>query len=150
MTARFVVAAVPVEEVHDLRRRVLRRDTPTDDVDFSGDDDPHTCHLAVRDAAGTVIATSTWSEQECPDRPSRRALQLRGMAVDDGWQRRGLGAVLLAAGMDLAADRGIDVVWANARDTAVAFYLAHGFATSGAGFVTQDTGLPHHRVILER
>lgn len=145
----FVVTPVAVAEVHDLRRRVLRRGTPNDRVDFSGDDDPLTRHLAVRDAAGDVIATSTWSEQECPDRPSRRGLQLRGMAVDDAWQRRGLGAVLLAAGLDLAASRGIDVVWANARDTAVDFYVGHGFAVVGDGFVTPDTGLPHHRVLHE-
>ncbi len=146
----FVAAPVPVADVHDLRRRVLRRGTPSDNVDFAGDDDPRTRHLAVRDRSGEVIATSTWSEQECPDRPGRRALQLRGMAVDDAWQGRGLGVVLLEAGLDLAAAREIDLVWANARDGALGFYTGHGFAVVGDGFVTSDTGLPHHRVLHER
>lgn len=146
----FVATPVPAADVHDLRRRVLRRDTPGDNVVFAGDDDPLTRHLAVRSASGEVVATSTWSEHESPDRPGRPALQLRGMAVDDAWQRRGLGAVLLLAGLDLAESRGINVVWANARDSAVGFYVGHGFVIVGDGFVTADTGLPHHRVLHER
>ncbi len=38
-------------------------------------------------------------------------------------------------------------MWANARDTALGFYAAHGFEVVGDGFVTTDTRLPHHRVV---
>lgn len=149
-TADLTVTTVPAAAVRDLRRRVLRRGTPTDDVEFAGDDDPTTVHLAVRDRNGMIVATSTWSESPCPDRPGRRAVQLRGMAVDDAWQRQGLGRLLLDAGLDLAAARGVEVVWANARDGVLAFYTAHGFVVTGDRFVTADTGLPHHRVVLDR
>ena len=41
------------------------------------------------------------------------------------------------------------VVWARARDTALPFYVRHGFSTVGVGYVDLTTGLPHHDVIRE-
>ncbi len=140
---------VTVADVRPLRRAVLRRGTPTDDVTFPGDDDPTTRHLAVRDGTGAVIAASTWMERPSPDRPDRRGLQLRGMAVADVHQGRGLGAVLVEAGVALAAERGISVVWAHARDSALDFYAAQGFGVVGEGFLTADTQLPHHRIVRD-
>jgi hypothetical protein len=41
------------------------------------------------------------------------------------------------------------VLWAKARDTAVGFYERLGMHAEGDGYVTPDTGLPHHTVILD-
>lgn len=145
----FVVESVPVEAVYDLRREVLRRGTPSDDVGFPPDRDATTRHLAVRNAAGVVIAISTWIEQESPDRAGRPALQLRGMAVAGVARRLGLGALLVTAGVALATERDLPVIWANARDTALDFYRAQGFDVVGEGFLTSDTKLPHHRIVRD-
>jgi ribosomal protein S18 acetylase RimI-like enzyme len=69
------------------------------------------------------------------------------MAVDPAQRGRGVGAVLLDAGLRRVIAEGADVVWANARDTALAFYRRHGFAVAGDGFVDTTTGLPHHRIV---
>jgi predicted GNAT family N-acyltransferase len=143
------VEAVDVEEIYDLRFEVLRRDTPSDDVDFLHDRDPDTIHLAVRDESGTVIAASTWTPKPFPDRPEVAAVQLRGMAVSANHRGRGLGAAMIAAGLDDARRRRAALVWANARDSALDFYLANGFAVAGEGFRTTDTDLPHHRIVQQ-
>ena len=39
------------------------------------------------------------------------------------------------------------LVWARARDTALAFYVRHGFRVTGDGFVDEATQLPHHVVV---
>lgn len=143
----FVVSAEPVEQVRPLRRHVLRRDTPDQNVELPGDDDPATRHLAVRSADGRVVATSTWLEVQSPDRPGARALQLRAMAVADDHRRRGLAMLLVDAGMALAAQRCVAWVWANARDGALDFYRAAGFDVVGEGFVDPHTALPHHRIL---
>jgi GNAT superfamily N-acetyltransferase len=143
------VVEVDAGDVYELRRDVLRRGTPTDDVMFDADDDAATRHFAVRNDDGDVVATSTWSERECPHHPGTTALQLRGMAVRDDYQRRGLGAALVDAGIAFAGERGIELVWANARDAALAFYAAKGFTVIGDGFLTADTRIPHH-VIARR
>lgn len=142
-----VVVEVDVSEVYDLRRAVLRRGTPSDNVVLVADHDADTRHLAIRDDDGEVIATSTWSISECPHEPGVSALQLRGMAVLDDARRRGLGAALVRAGFRFAGELGVELIWANARDTALAFYAAQGFDVVGDGFLTADTQIPHHVIV---
>ena len=143
------VEQVPVEDIYELRFEVLRRDTPSDNVRFAQDEDPETRHLAVRDENGTVVAASTWSPRPFPDRPDAPAVQLRGMAVSADHRGRGLGAAMIAAGLADARRRGAGLVWANARDSALDFYVANGFTVVGDGFRTTDTDLPHHRIIQQ-
>jgi GNAT superfamily N-acetyltransferase len=141
------VEDVTAEETRGLRRYVLRRGTPTDNVTFDTDDRPGTRHFAIRDDAGAVIATSTWFESDAPTAPGVRAVQLRAMAVHDDYQGRGLGAILIAAGTTHATAIGAELVWAKARDTALGFYTSAGFEVVGDGFLTEDTRIPHHLVV---
>jgi len=140
---------VAVEELYELRLEVLRRGTPSDNVHFQHDNDPATRHLAVRDELGTVIAASTWLPRSFPDRPDVPAVQLRGMAVSAAHRGLGLGAAMIVAGLDHAHRIGAQLVWANARDSALDFYVATGFAIVGEGFRTTDTDLPHHRIVQQ-
>jgi GNAT superfamily N-acetyltransferase len=142
------IVHVAAAELYGIRMDVLRRDTPSDDVHFAHDEDPETRHLAVRDDAGRVIAASTWTPRPSPDLPDEPAIQLRGMAVRAEHRRCGLGAAMIAAGADQARRRGCTVVWANARDSALDFYVANGFTVVGDGFRTTDTDLPHHRIVM--
>ena len=96
-----------------------------------------------------MIAASTWTPKPFPDRPDDAAVQLRGMAVSAEHRGRGLGAAMIAAGLDDARRRGATLVWANARDSALEFYVANGFGVVGEGFRTTDTDLPHHRIVQE-
>lgn len=135
------------EETWPLRRAVLRTGTPSPEVVLDGDDDPGTLHLGVRDAHGSLIAASTWIPRARAGAPAMPAVQLRAMAIDPGQRRRGLGARLLRHGLSSMGERGVRVVWANARDTALDFYVRHGFDIDGDGFVDDATGLPHHRIV---
>jgi predicted GNAT family N-acyltransferase len=136
------------QDTHALRRAVLRNETPSDEVVFDGDELESTFHLGVR-IDGEVVAISTWLERPYPDRPADRGFQIRGMATVAAHRGQGLGAQLLEAGIDRCRADGAALVWARARDTAMAFYARHGFATVGRGYVDLTTGLPHHDVIRE-
>ncbi len=141
------VVELTAEATHDLRRRVLRTGTPSTDVVFADDDAPTTVHLGLVDEQGTVIAISSWAWRPFPADPSGgRAVQLRGMAVDPARQRSGAGAILLDAGVERARADGAEQVWANARDSALGFYAAHGFEIVGAGYLDHTTAIPHHRI----
>jgi GNAT superfamily N-acetyltransferase len=143
----FTVVDVDAADTHALRRFVLRRGTPTDNVNFATDAQPGTRHLAIRDDTGAVIATSTWFESEAPTAPGVRAVQLRAMAVHDDYQGRGLGAILIEAGTAHAVSLDAALAWANARDSALGFYTRQGFDVVGDGFLTSDTRIPHHVVV---
>jgi predicted GNAT family N-acyltransferase len=138
----LVVVELTAEDTYPLRLAVLRNDTPTNDVNFTGDDLAGAVHLGVRDA-DAIIAVSTWIPRPYRDEP---AVQLRGMATAPDVQGRGVGALLLAAGCQ-RAQTVAPLVWARARDTALDFYLRHGFTVDGDGFIDEQTRKPHHIIV---
>ena len=142
MTAAEIVELSP-EQTYPLRLAVLRHDTPTKDVAFAEDSDPGAVHLGLR-IEGELVATSTWIPRPHDGEP---AIQLRGMATARSLQGTGLGGELLEAGCARAAETGVALVWARARDAALAFYLRHGFEVAGDGFIDATTNLPHHLVV---
>lgn len=142
MTAPEIVE-LTAEETHALRLAVLRADTPTKSVVFPEDTWPGAVHLGVR-LADELIATSSWIPRDHADQP---AVQLRGMATAHRVQGTGVGGLLLEAGCNRFHAAGEVLIWARARDAALAFYLRHGFEVEGAGFVDEATQLPHHLVV---
>ena len=143
VTVRFATTA----EVRPLRLEALRAHTTNKSVDFEGDDDVTTRHLVAVDSLGEIVGVSTWLERVLDQQPHLRAVQLRGMATAISVQNQGIGALILAAGVDYALSLDADLMWANARDQALNFYNRNGFVTAGEGFIEPVTGLPHHRVI---
>jgi GNAT superfamily N-acetyltransferase len=143
------VVDVRAVDCHDLRRRVLRAGTPSDDVEFDEDARPDAFHLAAADADGRLVGVATFFLQPTPWRDGQRAAQLRGMAVEPTVQGQGVGAALLRAATDRLRSVGVTVLWANARDSALGFYERCGMVVVGDGFLTSDTLLPHHVVVLD-
>jgi GNAT superfamily N-acetyltransferase len=141
------VVELEAEGTHDLRRRVLRDHMPGADVANPEDAQPGAVHLGVVDGEGRVTAVATVFPEPTPHRPGRPAARLRSMAVDPDRQGQGLGALLLDALVARARQEGHQVLWANGRDTALAFYQRHGWEVVGEGFVS--VGLPHHVVLLD-
>jgi len=138
------IVEITPADTYPLRRQVLRNDTPSHDVAFDVDDLAGTFHLGVLHAVD-LVAVSTWAPRPHRGEP---AVQLRGMATLPSMQGRGIGAMLLEAGSSRAAVVA-PLLWARARDTALPFYLRHGFTIEGEGFVDEATGKPHH-VITRR
>ena len=141
--AELTVVEITAEETHELRLEVLRNDTPTAIVTFAEDDLPGTFHLGVRDTDSQIVAISTWIPRALHEEP---AVQLRGMATAPHVQGRGAGAMLLEAGCRRAAEIA-PLVWARARDSALGFYLHHGFVVDGEGFIDAQTLKPHHLIL---
>ena len=142
--AELSVVEISAADTYPIRLEVLRNDTPSQELGFDVDELPGTFHLGVRDGV-RLVAISTWAPRPHRGEP---AIQLRGMATLPDVQGRGVGAMLLEAGCARAATEA-PLVWARARDTALEFYLRHGFTIDGEGFVDESTGKPHH-VITRR
>jgi GNAT superfamily N-acetyltransferase len=139
--AELVVVELTAQDTHPLRLAVLRGDTPSKSVTFAEDDLPGPFHLGVRDGPA-LVAISTWIPRPHHDEP---AIQLRGMATAPDLQGRGVGALLLESGCERAAALA-PLVWARARDSALPFYLRHGFVIEGDGFIDEHTAKPHHLI----
>ena len=140
--ADLVVVELTAAETYPLRLEVLRGDTPSKAVTFAEDDSPGTFHLGIRNG-DALVAISTWIPRPHHDEP---ATQLRGMAIAPDLQGQGIGALLLESGCELAGSIA-PLVWARARDTALPFYLRHGFVVEGGGFIDEHTAKPHHVIV---
>lgn len=138
------------EATYDIRRRVLRDGRVDAEVVFAEDDQPGTMHFGVvEEEDGRPLAIASVVPMDCPVRPARTAWRVRGMAVDPAQRGRGLGGRLLEEIETRAVADGVEVLWADGRDAALAFYRRHGWTVVGEGYLTADTGLPHHRIIFD-
>jgi GNAT superfamily N-acetyltransferase len=141
-----VVRRTTAAEILPLRRAVLRPGYPPEASHYAEDD--VAVHIGAWDGetligCATVFADSWPGPPEAPD-----AWRLRGMAVHPGRQGTGLGAQVLAEAVGAAREAGAPVIWANARTTALGFYLRYGWQVSGEEFLASDTGLPHRPILL--
>lgn len=128
---------------------MLRDDRPDADVAFVEDTRPGAFHLGVFDDEGRLVGIGTFFEHPCPHRPGAPAWRLRGMAVAPEVQGRGVGTALLEAAVRRFRGEGVAVLWAHGRDSALGFYERHGWVVLGDGYVTDETMLPHHDVVLD-
>jgi GNAT superfamily N-acetyltransferase len=85
----------------------------------------------------------------CPDRPGVIAVYLWAMSVAPELQRRGVGRRLLHEVVTWARAAGAEVVWADARESAVGFYERCGAMAVGDPYSDDVTGLPDRRVLFE-
>jgi len=148
MTSDYLVEEVPTAEVLVLRMAVLRDGTPSQDPRYADDDAEGSVNLVIRES-GILVACSTWLPRPWPLDVDAPATQLRGMAVAKNLQSKGLGRILLQAGIDRAKLLDSTYIWARARDNALYFYERNGFATIGDQFIDDASGLGHHLVMLK-
>jgi GNAT superfamily N-acetyltransferase len=142
------IEAVPAAATYGLRRKVLRDARPDAPVAFPEDDRPGAFHLGVL-GGGRLVAVGSFSPEPTPLRPGRRAVRVRGMAVDTEYQGRGIGRILLEEAVARLRAQGVEVLWGNARDAALPFYRRFGMEVVGDGFVVPELGIPHHVVVMD-
>lgn len=143
-----VIEEISAGETHSLRLAVLRKGIDSTDVHFPEDEHPDGFHLGYFDD-GVLVGVASFSPTPTPFRDGASAWQLRGMAVAEDRQSRGIGAALLQHATTRLRSDGFAVLWCNARDSAQAFYAQLGFVVLGEGFVTKTTQLPHHVMVLD-
>jgi GNAT superfamily N-acetyltransferase len=143
----FRVAPVDASDLHELRRRVLRENDATKSVDEPRDAEPTSMHFAGL-LDGRVVVSASFYPMTAPIRPELISYQLRFMAVDLDVQGHGYGARVLDVAERALREAGAEQVWANARDTALGFYLKTGWELiPGSQHISGETQLPHHRIV---
>ena len=61
--------------------------------------------------------------------------QIRYMAVDEGYRKRGIGSMLLKKLEEIAKEKGAEYVILNARENALGFYEKNGYAIIQKSYV---------------
>lgn len=120
-----MVQQISTEDTIAVRHPVLRKGRPRQDCYFSGDDDAGTFHLGVFDE-NKLVGVATFLENNYSGLTGKQ-IQLRGMAILENYQGKGLGAQLLIKAEELILEKNIHIIWCNARIVAVPFYEKLGF-----------------------
>lgn len=133
--------------LHELRRRVLRGNDPELSVADPRDGDATTRHFAgfVDDR---LVVSASFYLATAPVHENLVSYQLRYMATDFDAQGSGYGAAVVEVAFDELRAVGAEQVWAYARDSALGFYVATGWAiVEGSEFISAETQLPHSIIV---
>ena len=105
---------------YELRWRILRAPWQQNGCDRDETDDS-SIHRMVWTADSKVLAVGRLH------RLDEESGQIRYMAVENGYQRRGLGTLILTALEQAAMDMGMETVILHSREAAVPFYRHHEY-----------------------
>jgi GNAT superfamily N-acetyltransferase len=141
----LVAREVAFAQLLDLRRRVLRDGDATAAVSEPRDLEPAALHLGVFAGERLVASGSFYPAPAPAGAPGGRAsYQLRYMATEPPERGRGAGSLLLRAAESRLSSRGVGLLWANARDSALGFYERCGFeVVAGSQHLSAETALAH-------
>ena len=139
----FVIRRVAPQYLYDLRRRILRRDDPQVDVTNPWDHSATTLHYGGFLGERAVVSASLYMSAD-PRAPGEESYQLRYMATDHDVQGKGLAKRVLDQIIEDMSERGVRSLWANARTSAVDFYVAAGWRIiDDSFFVSAESGVDH-------
>jgi GNAT superfamily N-acetyltransferase len=147
----WAIRELVADETHALRRAVSadgRTDLPS--MHHELDDTDGAWHLGAVDAAGRIVAISSFYLTPYPPRPAAQpSVELAFMAVPPALQGRGIGSAVMDEAIRRLKATDAVILWANARDSALRFYERFGFAAAPAsGYTPPETGRPHSLIEL--
>jgi predicted N-acetyltransferase YhbS len=144
-TGTITIAQVDATATYELRAQELREGRA---AEIEEDDARYTLHLAARLDGGEVVGVVRFHPRDCPWRAAEAPWQLRGMATDPRVRGHGVGRALVAEGLSRVAERGCDLVWCDARGSAVGFYRKLGFTAVTDVYELKPVG-PHQGMLIE-
>ena len=108
-----------MEGYYELRWRILR--APCAIRSDRDETDDSSTHRMVCQPDGKVLAVGRLHQVD------EDTAQIRYMAVESGYERRGYGTLVLTALEQAATEIGIEKIILHARERAVPFYQHHGY-----------------------
>jgi ribosomal protein S18 acetylase RimI-like enzyme len=136
MTA-FEIRAITAEEARTIRGPILRPHLPPDRTIFTGDDWPDTFHAGAFQG-DRLVGIVTIIHQPPPGSEDPALWRLRGMATLPEARGKGCGAKLVRICLRYVAEQGGTMLWCDARESAIGFYLKLGFEVRSGKYQTES------------
>jgi ribosomal protein S18 acetylase RimI-like enzyme len=134
-----IIKEITSTETFLVRHPVLRAGKPIESCQFEGDDLPSTKHFGIFTEENLVGVISIFKNNQ-PLFKNNEAFQIRGMAVLDNFQKKGLGKKLVNYCENYSKKQKNNLIWFNARKMAVGFYEKLGYKIIGEAFEIYDVG----------
>ncbi|MCO5114429.1 MAG: GNAT family N-acetyltransferase [Bdellovibrionaceae bacterium] len=135
-----------LEDILGLRQAVLHPHGPPQRVTYAQDLHPRTLHIGAFEGA-KLVGVGTLIPEDEDEVLSERIFRIRGMAVLPEFQGSGIGHTLLEMMFNHLIDNEpkAEMIWCNARISALNLYTSFGFKIHGAEFDIPGSG-PHKRL----
>lgn len=135
----FSVKKISPSETYSVRQEVLRKGKPIETCYFNGDNDSTTTHFGLIEF-NKIIGVVSVFQTKYSEFNDDSQFQIRGMAILENFQKKGLGKQLLNVAEKYCWDEKANLIWFNAREKAVSFYKKSGYKIIGASFEIPDVG----------
>jgi GNAT superfamily N-acetyltransferase len=122
-----------------VRSPMLRQGKPIETCFFLGDDAVSTTHFGLF-TENKLIGVASVFKTNNENFAQKNQLQLRGMAILVEYQSSGFGKLLLEEIFNFIKINQTELLWFNARETAVPFYEKLGCIKKGASFEIPEIG----------
>lgn len=138
----YSIKQITSKDTFAVRLPVLRPGKPVESCVFDGDDLSTTVHFGIYQDENLAGVISIF-KADTDLLTQNNQFQIRGMAVLDSHQKRGLGDRLVKAAEDYIISQNGTAIWFNAREVAVGFYNKMGYEIIGTPFTIGDIGVHH-------
>jgi GNAT superfamily N-acetyltransferase len=122
-----------------VRSAVLRQGKPIETCSFLGDDAVDTTHFGLY-IENNIIGVASVFTSNNENFDNKTQLQLRGMAILKEYQNMGFGKLLIEEIFNFIESTQVELLWFNARETAVSFYEKLGCIKKGTSFEITEIG----------
>ena len=137
----YSIQKITSTETYPVRHIVLRAGKPIESCKFDGDELVSTHHFGYY-FNNQIIGVISLFEIDNDHLAAEKSFQIRGMAVLPSFQKQGIGETLVKEAEKFCTTQKADLIWFNARTTAVGFYQKMGYEILGPEFEIYDVG-PH-------
>lgn len=123
-----------------VRHPILREGKPMESFQFDGDDLETTTHFGLFIDKNLIGVLSIFKNNNVIFNFENQ-FQIRGMAVLNNFQRKGFGDELVKHSEEFVKRLSGELIWFNARESAVPFYEKLGYIKIGEPFSIADIGI---------
>tara|TARA_B100001057_G_scaffold61747_1_gene55088 strand:+ start:261 stop:704 length:444 start_codon:yes stop_codon:yes gene_type:complete len=138
----IIVKKVDAQDLLPVRSKVLRNNAAFNFCKYDGDNSPNSVHVGAY-IEKTLIGGVSLIKNDSSYLNLNNCYQLRGMCVDDKYQKRGIGKKILKFAEKCAKDLNTSNLWMNARIIAVKFYAKLNYVDSNIKYDIKGIGLHH-------
>ncbi len=130
---KLALRFIPAEETYIVRHPVLRPGRPLSSCVFDGDTHETTLHVGGY-LNNELVAVGSFFKNDHAEHNLQNAIQLRGMAVLEAHHKKGFGRQILEYAETYFKNKNKNIIWMNARVSALKFYSKLEYNTIGTVF----------------
>ncbi|MCC6815439.1 MAG: GNAT family N-acetyltransferase [Saprospiraceae bacterium] len=132
-------ASPEYDEALGLRNRILRIPLGLEFVESQIEEEFNQFHFVLKDTTQGIVGCLVFKKIK------EDTLKMRQVAIDDPFQSRGCGTLLICNAEKWAEQNNYTFIELNARESAVDFYRKLAYSIQGNKFF--EVGIPHFKMI---